>query len=126
MQLACLNVPQRVTLKSSWARRPPSSLLNPPAVWGNWDHIACRGPRVTYTKEQVPGTGVINHVHITDYQARPHRGGRHERSRVGVRCQWRGPPARACDSCLAGPSPVLTPFVRMPGPFAGGGQRAHR
>ncbi|KAI3425934.1 hypothetical protein D9Q98_007906 [Chlorella vulgaris] len=35
-------------------------------VWGNWDHVACRGERVTYTKEKVPGDGTINHIHITD------------------------------------------------------------
>lgn len=24
-----------------------------PQVWGNWEHLACRGPRVTYTKFRV-------------------------------------------------------------------------
>lgn len=35
-------------------------------VWGNWKHIACRGRPVTYTKDEVPGTGVVTNVHITD------------------------------------------------------------
>lgn len=36
-------------------------------AWGNWDHMACRGPWVTYTKEGLPGNGLVNHFHITDY-----------------------------------------------------------
>ncbi|KAH7623845.1 hypothetical protein Ndes2526B_g01091 [Nannochloris sp. 'desiccata'] len=36
-------------------------------VWGNWEHMACRGPPVTYTKDAVPGIGVVTNVHITDY-----------------------------------------------------------
>lgn len=36
-------------------------------VWGNWDHIACRGKPISYSKDAVPGTGVLTNVHITDY-----------------------------------------------------------
>ena len=36
-------------------------------VWGNWDHLACRGAPMSYTKDAVPGTGVLTNVHITDY-----------------------------------------------------------
>lgn len=35
-------------------------------VWGNWDHIACRGHPITYTKDEVPGSGLVTNVHITD------------------------------------------------------------
>lgn len=35
-------------------------------VWGNWDHIACRGRPVSYTKDEVPGNGELTNVHITD------------------------------------------------------------
>jgi len=37
-------------------------------VWGNWDHIACRGAPITYTKDAVPGNGEVTNVHITDYK----------------------------------------------------------
>lgn len=36
-------------------------------VWGNWDHMACRGQRVSHDKYMVPGSGQITNVHITDY-----------------------------------------------------------
>ncbi len=35
-------------------------------VWGNWDHLACRGRPISYTKDEVPGTGALTNVHITD------------------------------------------------------------
>ena len=36
-------------------------------VWGNWDHIACRGKQLGYIVDEVPGTGVVTNVHVTDY-----------------------------------------------------------
>lgn len=52
----CLRGPPRRRCVRRARGRPPSA----PApvrlqVWGNWDHVACRGPRVSYTEEKVRG-----------------------------------------------------------------------
>ncbi|KAL4436980.1 hypothetical protein ABPG75_004119 [Micractinium tetrahymenae] len=36
-------------------------------VWGNWEHMACRGRRVAHDKYELPGSGQITNIHITDY-----------------------------------------------------------
>ncbi|PRW34079.1 glycoside hydrolase isoform A [Chlorella sorokiniana] len=36
-------------------------------VWGNWDHMGCRGERIAEDKYRVPGDGIITNIHITDY-----------------------------------------------------------
>lgn len=49
-----------------------------PQVWGNWEHLACRGARVTYTKEQV---------------------GAEEEAASGRTAQARRPPVSCCQPC---------------------------
>ncbi|PSC71898.1 carbohydrate-binding module family 1 [Micractinium conductrix] len=34
-------------------------------VWGNWEHVSCRGARVAYDKYVVPGDGTVTNVHVT-------------------------------------------------------------